>query len=235
MSIIWLLSVSINWRCQSKSWAESQPVIAATLIGFLGLGAYTVYRMVLWTIVDGLVWLAGWSAPSLHRRSDINCLQISYSNPYAWFLSWRYGQQKEPASGSQQTPGLSDYLHYRWASVHFTTICSIAVAIACQFCHSESILYANAYWVIIISAFCIILSGWQLAFLFRVERDLMYAHEEPPHSEIEKLAHQRWVFEGKPLGRDREHWQWAREQLRWRRRDAIKEEKICTINPPSTR
>lgn len=42
-----------------------------------------------------------------------------------------------------------------------------------------------------------------------------------PQREIRRIAYRLWMEEGQPEGRDREHWETAKEIWRFRNRDAL--------------
>lgn len=58
----------------------------------------------------------------------------------------------------------------------------------------------------------------------------------PDEAEIQHAAYLLWIEEGRPEGRDREHWFAAREMLAHRHgRDARTRRRSAEISPPASR
>ncbi len=177
------------------------PIIALTGIGVVGFLVYSIYRIASWAIIDCIAFYLGLSAPAVERpkkpgkKGSPDFVKrvrewlafLSYSDPYALFLLWRY----ESNSGEK----IDGYLSYRWAVAHFAMITAISLLISkCR--HSpESLIdpYSRAaFWIGLI---VLAIALWQIAFLFRVERSLYKRSKEglikgstPSHSDSSDLA-----------------------------------------------
>jgi len=76
----------------------------AVLIPCLGMMVYGVHRVFFWAVVDYLFDRLGWFVCSANGQD--------YSATLSHFISWRQSARKD----------LLNYLHYRWAILHYTFI-----------------------------------------------------------------------------------------------------------------
>lgn len=67
------------------NWAVKNELVAAAAITAVGFASFTFYRLALWIVMDAIAWKLRWSVPSLLHTNG-----ITYDEPYAFFLKWRY-------------------------------------------------------------------------------------------------------------------------------------------------
>ena len=135
------------------------PLPALFVVAMIGFAAFTVYRLVAWTLLDYAAWKLGLSVPSLQTRKG-----WSYAEPYARFLRWRY----DPSFNER----LSGYLTYRWAAVHFCMFSGIAAVVTALMSQAGSPLSRHCAVVSLAGAVLVVIGISQTCFLFRTEKAL---------------------------------------------------------------
>lgn len=154
-----LVLFSMRQVPQAVSELQENLLAALFIVAMLGFGAFTVYRLILWTLLDYIAWKCKWSAPSIEKVDG-----RSYAELYARFLLWRH----DPALNQS----LSGYLTYRWSAAHFVTLSGIVAVVVAPLAQAGS-LVARYYLVVLIAGIASIGIGlWQLVFLFRTEKAL---------------------------------------------------------------
>lgn len=141
------------------NWAVKNELVAAAIITAAGFASFRFYRLLLWIIGDAAAWRFGLSVPSILRTNG-----LSYDEPYAFFLKWRY-------SGEINNE-LSGYLTFRWAAAHFVSISGAALLIASLLNQEASFFSEHTKFIGATGVISLTLGLWQCAFLYRVERDL---------------------------------------------------------------
>lgn len=136
-----------------------EPLIATILVSIVGFIAFTLYRLIMWTVADFIAWKAGWSAPSL-----LDYEGCWYEKPYVYFLKWRYS--------GEISDQLHGYLTFRWSVAHFVCLSGISMILATLLSQHGSPI--EKYCGLIFSGGLVILALglWQVFFFFRVERSL---------------------------------------------------------------
>ena len=159
-------TLSTNEYQGLTNWAVTNELVAAAAITAVGFASFTFYRLALWIVMDAIAWKLRWSVPSLLHTNG-----ITYDEPYAFFLKWRY-------SGAINHE-LSGYLAFRWAAAHFVSISGLALFIASLLNQEASFLSAHAILARVLGFIFLILGLWQCAFLYRVERNLYRSLPQP--------------------------------------------------------
>lgn len=154
---IYVLSVADT--AARLTWVQNHLPLAAFIATAAGFVAYSFYRATFWIIGDGVGWLLGLSAPSLVRKDS-----KLYAAAYAEFLEWR----RDPGLHAP----LSNYLHYRWAVVHFLYILGFALLHSLVWREAQSVIDQWPRYAGVVMAGALGISTWQASFLFRVEREL---------------------------------------------------------------
>lgn len=155
---IYLLSIADP--SHQIEWIAIHPLLAAIIVVALGVSIYSVYRGLFYVVGDGAGWLLRLSAPGLFRKKR----QFLYHDAYSTYISWRH-DAKFPES-------LNEYLHYRWAVVHFLNIMGIALLHALLYRESRSVIDAWPRHTCALMIICFVVGVWQASFLFRMEREL---------------------------------------------------------------
>lgn len=141
------------------AWGVANQAIAALCVLFGGFTAFSIYRLILWTIGDCIAWQFGLSAPTLYPSAGDR-----YARPYSRFLRWRHSDDL-PQS-------LSGYLNFRWSVAHFVNVSALAGFVAAYFAQSQSIIGSKEIATVVISLLIFAFGVFQVAFLYRVEREL---------------------------------------------------------------
>jgi uncharacterized membrane protein YdfJ with MMPL/SSD domain len=141
------------------AWVAMNIPLTIVVVAISGFASFTFYRLCLWTFGDAVAWYFGLSAPTKYVKNG-----CSYSAPYAKFLIWRHS--------SALSPSLSGYLTYRWSVAHFSVVAGLTLLLACFFKQVDSWVAAHAVVVALTGTASTVLGAWQIAFLYRVERDL---------------------------------------------------------------
>lgn len=159
-SVVSLLVVFARTDYESvlKSAAEKETISAGIAI-FAGFIAFTLYRLVLWTLGDFIAWKIGWSAPSVFPHKG-----LGYDKPYVSFLKWRQSDAVNDRLGG--------YLTYRWAVAHFASVAGIAAILGAYLSQSGSFLQAHMSLTYSLGLAALGFGMWQTSFLYRVERNL---------------------------------------------------------------
>lgn len=138
-------------------WLSKEPLIAAFGIGALGFSVYSLYRIVFWTIGDGIAYRCKLSSTAQAKMEGA----ASYAAAYASVLSWRRGIDFDKS--------LSTYLHYRWAVVHFTFIVVLTLFFALIRRQPTSIIDEEFGYAIAVVGILFLVAIWQAYMLFSVD------------------------------------------------------------------
>lgn len=146
---------------------SSNPELSGVAVISIGFCAFTLYRVIAWTLLDGFFWLAEQSAPAIFTKKK----RCGYHAPFAKFVDWRYS--------GKVSDGLGGYLTYRWAVIHFLLVSTTSIEIAAHNSECGSWLHKHAgeACYLVLPFFC--LAFWQFWFLLRVEKELC-KKDNPP-------------------------------------------------------
>jgi len=139
---IYLLSVENPGKYINE--LSQNPFFGFAAIALLGFIVFSIYRSLIWASIDFIFLRIGWSVmnpqkgQNFYAREDmVTCL----SN----YILWR--------KSCNVSNGLSEYLYYRWAIVHFNIIVAFAIFYAEIFSHQNSIADRYKEYVIVAHLF----------------------------------------------------------------------------------